>query len=75
MRVKTEAPNTGDRESVSIARLPETAHFSLTQLHAVFCRMTSLRRNNGGEPRPLRALDAQSISSRCQRAQPGGKCI
>lgn len=43
------------------------AHFLLTLLHAVFCRMTSLRRSNGGEPRPLRALDAQSTSSRCPR--------
>ena len=29
--------------------------------------MTSPRRNNVGEPRPSRALDAQSISSRCHK--------
>lgn len=33
----------------------------------VFCRMTSLKRSNGGEPRPLKALDVQNISSRCQK--------
>ena len=35
--------------------------------------MTSPRRNNGGEPRPSRALDAQSISSRCQKDWEEGK--
>lgn len=42
-------------------------------LNAVLCRMTSLRRSNGGEPRPLRALDAQSISSRFQKDWGFGK--
>lgn len=41
------------------------ARFLLTTLPAVRFRMTSLRRSSGGEPRPSRALDGQSTSSRC----------
>lgn len=36
-------------------------------LDAVFYRMTSLRKSNGGEPRPSKALDTQSTSSKNQR--------
>lgn len=50
------------------------AHFLLTVLRAVFFRMTSLRKSNGGEPRPSRALDAQSTSSRCRKNREG-KCV
>lgn len=68
-----EASNAGDGDGEVICEAPcNLAHFLLMMLHVVCFRMTSPRRSSGGEPRPSRALDAQSTSSKCWETWEGG---